>query len=602
VIKSISLALKFMTPLERRVYFFFLFGRGVTSILDLVGILLIGFLTTSVAISLSMQTGSPKTVTIASITLPLMDLKSLPLFVVGILFIFISKAVISVVLTSKLARFLARIEARAVRVIAENAYGHGLEKARENKREDVVFAIQVGSQSAFNGLLNSTGVLIAEGVLFLLVLASFAVIDPLAALGAILYFGAVGVLIQFFIGRLMHKTGTKITKSVVETNVGVSDLADIVREASILGIGSYFYDRIYNSRMSASGNYATQFVLAGMPRYIVETALLAAIALFILSQTLTGNLETTAATLAIFLSGGLRLTASLLPLQSALLTLKQSGPSANKAFELIYGGSYSRAAPQASIVSELRRDPVSVKLRNLSFEYGNSDAKVLNSISLEITKGSQVAFIGISGAGKSTIADIILGLLDPSTGEVLIDGFPPKHLVDKEPGIFGYVPQRPGMISGTISENIALGSQPTEIDEVRLLKAIQDANLLSVIEQLPQGLNTEIGNRKDELSGGQLQRIGLARALYSKPKLLIMDEATSALDAESENEINKALDSMRGKVTVILIAHRLNTIQRSDEVFLVENGEITAHGKFSSLMKTNYTVRNLANLMSIKSA
>jgi ATP-binding cassette subfamily C protein len=531
-----------------------------------------------------------------------MDLTSVPIFVGGILFIFLSKAVISVVLTSKLARFLARVEARAVRVIAENAYGHGLEKAREHKKEDVVFAIQVGSQSAFNGLLNSTGVLIAEGVLFLLVLASFAFIDPLVAVGAILYFGLVGVLIQFFIGRLMHSTGTKITKSVVDTNVGVSDLADVIREASILGIGSYFYDRIYNSRMSASGNYATQFVLSGMPRYIVETALLAAIALFILSQTLTGNLETTAATLAIFLSGGLRLTASLLPLQSALLTLKQSGPSAIKAFELIYAGNHPVTARKKTIDSEPNKNPVSVVLRNISFEYGNSDSEVLRDISFEIAKGSQVAFIGISGAGKSTIADMILGLLDPKAGEVLIDGLNPKHLVDTEPGIFGYVPQRPGMISGTISENIALGRQPTEIDEVRLLKAVQDANLVSVIEELPQGLNTRIGNQKDELSGGQLQRIGLARALYSEPKLLIMDEATSALDAESENEINKALDAMRGKVTVILIAHRLNTIQRSDEVFLVENGKITARGEFASLLKTNKTVKNLADLMAIKSS
>jgi ABC-type multidrug transport system fused ATPase/permease subunit len=574
--------------------------RGVTSTLDLLGILLIGFLTTSVALSLSMQTGSPRTVTIASITLPVMDLSALPVFVGGILVIFISKAVISVVLTSRLARFLAKIEARAVRVIAENAYGHGLEKARDNKREDVVFAIQVGSQSAFNGLLNSTGVLIAEGVLFLLVLAAFALIDPMVALGAILYFGAVGVLIQFFIGRLMHRTGTKITKSVVETNVGVSDLADVIREASILGIGNYFYDRIYNSRLSASGNYATQFVLSGMPRYIVETALLAAIAIFILSQTLTGDLETTAATLAIFLSGGLRLTASLLPLQSALLTLKQSGPSAMKAFELIYGGNASRNVRLTAIDKTTRRNPVSVVLRDLSFEYGNSESEVLKDISLEIEKGSQVAFIGVSGAGKSTIADVILGLLDPSAGEVLIDGFHPQHLVDTEPGIFGYVPQRPGMISGTISENIALGIHRTEVDEARLLKAVQDANLFSVIEQLPQGLNTKIGNRKDELSGGQLQRIGLARALYSGPKLLIMDEATSSLDAESENEINRALEAMRGKVTVILIAHRLNTIQQSDEVFLVENGRITARGKFAKLLKTNETVKNLAALMALK--
>jgi ABC-type multidrug transport system fused ATPase/permease subunit len=123
-----------------------------------------------------------------------------------------------------------------------------------------------------------------------------------------------------------------------------------------------------------------------------------------------------------------------------------------------------------------------------------------------------------------------------------------------------------------------------------------------VIEHLPEGVNTDVGKRKDELSGGQLQRIGLARALYSNPGLLIMDEATSALDAESENEINKALDEMRGKVTVILIAHRLNTVQRSDLVFLVEDGQITASGTFPELLKSNKTVQKLADLMAIESA
>jgi ATP-binding cassette subfamily C protein len=135
----------------------------------------------------------------------------------------------------------------------------------------------------------------------------------------------------------------------------------------------------------------------------------------------------------------------------------------------------------------------------------------------------------------------------------------------------------------------------------RLLKAVQDSHLTEFISQLPAGLETYMGKRKDELSGGQLQRIGLARALYSEPKLLVLDEATSALDAESENEINKILDEIRGSVTVILIAHRLNTIQRSDMVFLVEKGEITDRGTFQTLANTNPTVQNLAKLMAIES-
>jgi ATP-binding cassette subfamily C protein len=157
------------------------------------------------------------------------------------------------------------------------------------------------------------------------------------------------------------------------------------------------------------------------------------------------------------------------------------------------------------------------------------------------------------------------------------------------------------MISGSNAQNIAVGIDDTEIDEKRLNQAISDAHLTALVESLKDGVLTDLGKRKDDLSGGQLQRIGLARALYTSPRLLIMDEATSALDAESESEINLALDRMRGHVTVVLIAHRLNTIQRSDKVFLVENGEIAASGSFTDLLSVNEKVRNFASLMSIKS-
>jgi ATP-binding cassette subfamily C protein len=148
--------------------------------------------------------------------------------------------------------------------------------------------------------------------------------------------------------------------------------------------------------------------------------------------------------------------------------------------------------------------------------------------------------------------------------------------------------------------NIALGVAPKDVDPVRLDEAVNKAHLTDLVESLPQGLDTDIGKRRNELSGGQIQRIGLARALYSRPKLLVLDEATSALDAKSEDIINSALDQMRGEVTVVLIAHRLNTVQRSDVVFLVEAGRISASGTFQELLKGNKTVEDLAQLMSVK--
>jgi ATP-binding cassette subfamily C protein len=338
-----------------------------------------------------------------------------------------------------------------------------------------------------------------------------------------------------------------------------------------------------------------------MPRYIVETSLFISIGVFILLQTASGDIATSAGTLGVFLSGGLRLTAALLPLQSATLSIQQAVPAANRAFVFLDVIKYDPAnqpdSSEGKVASSFPK--VDVSLERVSFRYQGSEQNTLDNISINIPAGAQVAFIGLSGAGKSTLADLILGLLSPTTGKIVLGNQDASQLIRNQPGILGYVPQKPGMVSGTIAENITLVIDPKYVNKKLLDKAISLAHLKELIESLPSGLDTNIGKRKDELSGGQLQRIGLARALYSQPKLLIMDEATSALDAESEDEINKALDEMRGRVTVILIAHRLNTVQRSDIVFLMEEGKVTATGTFPELLKTNEKVQSLASLMAI---
>ena len=599
MLKVVSRSLSFMGTKERVKFFVFLSFRAIVALLDLFGILAIGFLATSMALQVTQGTDPERVIEVGSITIRALTTQNLPLVAALILTLFSLKAVFSILLTRQLANFLARIEARSARAIAQTAFGKGIEGARVNSREEILYAVQTGSPSAFNNVLNSVGTLTAEGFLFILVLVAFTFVNPAVALGAILYFGLIGFLIQFFLGRMMQNTGARLAESTIEANSLLSDLGEVIREATILGRQNFFYDGVFRSRLRTSGNAATQFVLTGMPRYIVETALIIGIAVFVLIQAFSGDIASSAATIGIFLSGGLRLTSSLLPLQSALLIIKQAIPPANTALDLLdeSGNRKAASAPQRGL--QQVNSPLPVLLRDVSFTYNGSESETLSKISVNIPPGAQAAFIGTSGAGKSTIADLILGLLRPSEGTVLINGINPIKLIETQPGVLGYVPQKPGMISGTISQNIAMGVSEGEVDQVKLRQAISDAHLADFISSLPAGLNTDLGKRKDELSGGQLQRIGLARALYTEPKLLVMDEATSALDAESENEINKALDEMRGKVTVILIAHRLNTIQRSNVVFLIEKGRISASGTFLELLRENETVKNLAKLMAI---
>ena len=600
MLKIVSQSLAFMSPKERAKYFVFLGLRSFVALFDLLGILAIGFLATSIALFITLGSDSSRVIEFGGLTIPAVTAQTLP-FVAGIILgLFFSKAIISILLTRQLAYFLARVEARAARTVADRAFGSGLSEARLHSREEIYFAVQAGSPAAFNAVLNALGTIIAEGLLFALVLGSFLAVDPVSALGTLVYFMLIAAVIQLFIGNLMQKAAKTATEGAVAANIAIGDLNEVLREATILGKKNFFYDKLYTARLRTAGSTASQLTLGGMPRYIVETALIIAVALFVLWQSASGDLVRAAGTLGIFLSGGLRLTASLLPLQGAFLTIQLSIPIAEKALKFLdrqTGTDPEVLSASPKLIS--MNEAVTVEIQNVSFDYPDSDSPTLTGVHLKIEAGQQVALIGPSGSGKSTLADLMLGLLKPTSGDLLIEGQEPNEVIAKNPGRLGYVPQRPGMISGTVAENIALGVPADHVDQANLDDSIASAHLKKVVSQLPQGVDTNLGKRKDELSGGQLQRIGLARALYSKPGLLVMDEATSALDADSENEINKALDEMRGKVTVVLIAHRLNTVQRSDVVFLVEEGCVTASGTFSELLKSNKTVQNLAKLMSI---
>ena len=604
VLKAVRRAVGFMKRAERLRFLMFLSFRGLVGLLDLAGILAIGFLATSIALFLTEGSDPSRVIEIGQVNIGAINAQTLPIVAVLILFLFIAKALLSILLTRQLAIFLSRIEARASREIAASAFSNGLEGVRRHSRDETLFAALSGSPMIFNVLLNSVGTLIAEGFLFLIVLVSFSLLSPIAAIGAVIYFGIIGLLIQHFIGRQLEKTGYELNELAIVSTSSLLDLSEVYRESTVLGRRGFFIDKLYAARLSAARHGANQLVLNGMPRHIVETSLIISIGVFILLQTASGDVAASAATLGVFLSGGLRLTAALLPLQSAILSIKNALPGANRAFAFLDASNgdlpYSQNPRTTGIPKDYQR--VSVSIEDVSFRYQNSDNETLKNISIEIPAGSQAAFIGLSGAGKSTLADLVLGLLTPTRGKIALGGNDTAMLLESNPGIFGYVPQKPGMVSGTIAENIALGIKPEMVDKRLLEKAISLSHLKGLVDSLPDGVNTNLGKRKDELSGGQLQRIGLARALYAQPKLLVMDEATSALDAESENEINKALDEMRGQVTVILIAHRLNTVQRSDVVFLMEDGRVTASGTFPELLKTNKQVQNLARLMAIDSA
>lgn len=236
----------------------------------------------------------------------------------------------------------------------------------------------------------------------------------------------------------------------------------------------------------------------------------------------------------------------------------------------------------------------SIELRNVSYSYPDSDEQALNNVSITIPKGKAVAFVGASGAGKTTMVDLILGLLDPDEGQISIDGVDIQKNLSAWQQNIGYIPQMIYLADETLRSNIAFGLPKDEIDDDKVLKAIKLAQLESLLKQLPKGLDTIVGEHGTRLSGGQRQRIGIARALYHEPKVLVMDEATSSLDNITEKQITTAIESLKGERTLIMIAHRLTTVKNCDTLYFMEKGEIVQEGTYRDLVNSNIRFREMA--------
>jgi ABC-type multidrug transport system fused ATPase/permease subunit len=224
-----------------------------------------------------------------------------------------------------------------------------------------------------------------------------------------------------------------------------------------------------------------------------------------------------------------------------------------------------------------------IEIDKIEFQYANNANFVLTVDSLFIAPGQIVAFVGPSGSGKSTLVDIILGLLTPTSGLIRVSGQPPASALTNWPGMVAYVPQNVSIFDGTIRENLMLGHDSTDFDEKQLKKVIEMAALKDFLENSGKGPATNLGSEGQLLSGGQTQRIGIARALLTDPKLLVLDEATSSLDVVTENLINKMIKESKGKRTIIVIAHRLSTVVEADLIVYIEDGKIGATGSFKEV-------------------
>jgi ABC-type multidrug transport system fused ATPase/permease subunit len=307
------------------------------------------------------------------------------------------------------------------------------------------------------------------------------------------------------------------------------------------------------------------------------------------------------ATLAVFLAAGSRIAPAVLRLQQNFLQIRNSLAASSSTLEILEEFKDLKTLDVNNLRSNqgyLGFEP-SISVRNVNFSYPGTTIEVLKNINLEVSPGDVVAITGISGSGKSTLVDLILGVMDPKSGEIKISGTPPLNAFKEWPGAVAYVPQDVYLIQGTVRDNFEIGLNATQNQDDKYIKALVDAKMEFIFSPPNLGLDTMVGENGTKLSGGQRQRLGIARALTTSPQLLVLDEATSSLDSETETELTESIQALKGSSTIIMIAHRLSTVRQADKVVYLNEGRIQAIGTFEEVRSQVPNFDTQARLMGL---
>lgn len=604
LLRVVQVSWSLLTNAEKRFFVLRLFFRAVLNVIDIVAIGLMGLLGAVTATGLSGTTYE-----FFGYSLPPPTPSTITLLVGLVAGLFVLKGGLAILFDRWNAIFLAEIEIKNAVKLSRYLFGGTLERLRNHSRAEIGFLTGPGVNAAFTGVLGSATSLLLELSLFVSVFVLFLVVDWVAATAILVYFIVLVFLIQLTTVKRYLSAGRNVQKASVDAGGSILEMVDAFREIAVLSKQDFFLTRYMEARKLDGRTAVTLQILKSLPRYIAETGLIFGAFGFVVWQLSRGSLGESLFALGIFLAGSFRMMGAILPMQQTWndLRFKQQWVKAVHAIlgdlrdqpELLDSGLYRNVAPNSpSLGRPQSAEGLSIRLKDVSFTHEGKSEPAVKSLNMVIDSGTYAAIVGPSGAGKTTLVDLILGLYEPDRGTVHINKLSPSSLRSKSPGLISYVPQKPGLVGGSIAQNVALGVGVEEVREEAVWAALELAELGDLVRSLPEGIHSSLGNHSDALSGGQIQRLGLARALYSDPRLIILDEATSALDAATEASIATAIRNLGRETTVIVIAHRLSTIQYADVVYVMDNGALVASGSFKAVRKEVPMIEEYVRLMS----
>jgi len=451
----------------------------------------------------------------------------------------------------------------------------------------------------FAGVIVPLFMLSAECLVLLAILTFLLIVNSLTTLTLIMAVAVVAAIFHLTIGSILRSSSQRrsenSTLQIKLVNQGLGSL----REIRILGKEHYFetvFSRAADRYAGAARVFST---VNASPRLILETLAAAGLVAVVLLLSGEHDPQTALPTLAVFGMAALRIMPSMTRIMSAASSIRFYRPALDAVLADLDLAEQLRRTVPASRGRIADQDHFSfddkISITGLYYQYPGAQTHAIKNLNAEIAKGTSVAFVGFSGSGKSTLVDLILGLLTPTDGSILVDGKDIQSALPSWQRHFGYVPQTIYLLEDTVRRNVAFGMEDRDIDDGKVWRALQAARLDTKFRNHPDGLDAVVGERGVRISGGERQRIGIARALFHEPAILVFDEATSALDNQTEREVAETINTLRSSKTLIMVAHRISSILHCDTIHFMKSGTVVDSGKFEEVLSRNEDFKSMVD-------
>jgi ABC-type multidrug transport system fused ATPase/permease subunit len=520
---------------------------------------------------------------------------------IGSVVLLIGRTILSIVFTRKILFFLSRRGAKISADLIAKLLSQPLLTIQARTTQETLYSVTSGVSLITLQVLATSVVLLSDIALLVIMAIGLFVVDPLTSIGTFSVF----FLISLFLYKFMHVRasvlGERSADLNIKSNEKIVEVFGSYRESVVRNRRDYYAREIGKLRYSLADASAETGFLPYVSKYVIESSVVLCALLIGAAQFVLQDAMQAVATLSVFLAAGTRIAPAVLRIQQGTIQIKNSLGAAMPTLDLIE--LLDKVKLQSSTNDKLDIThsgfTAEINVKNVSAIYPGMKSPALSDITFNIFAGESVAVVGASGAGKTSLIDVLLGVLHADSGSVVISGLAPAETVMRWPGAIAYVPQDVAIAAGTFRENVALGYPAEEATDDLVMRALKIAHLDEYVNSFPNGIDTEVGERGARISGGQRQRLGIARAMFTQPYFLVLDEATSALDGETEANITDSISALRGSTTVLMIAHRLSTVRNADKIIYLSQGKIVAMGKFEYLRSVVPDFDRQAKLMGL---